>query len=292
MTKGDRMEAPAGHEESISAQIDAQGYAIIEGALSPKDLDRLRVRLGEQMEGEAARNIVFSDIGDNRRIFNLINKGRIFEELALHPVGLAAARKVLGTDYLLSSMTANIVQSPGIAQYVHRDQTPEFRCPITVQILWALDDFTAGNGATRVIAHSDRWGPDIHAFTQEQLVALARPAEAPAGSAIIFGGMTVHCAGANDTSRPRRGVLSYYSRPFIRQSENYALSLSPEVYERADEELLGLLGFRSHASFGWVDGPTPGDPGAALLRDTQSVRRPDSFSGPLAADGTALPPGT
>lgn len=267
------------------AQLTESGYAVIEGAIGVEELERLRVRLDQQAAGEAAQGRVFSDIGRNRRIFNLINKGRVFRDLALHPVALAAARHFLGPDFLLSSMTANIVQSPGLSQYHHRDQLPDFRCPVVVQLLWTLDDFTADNGATRVIRGSDKWGPDLSPFGQDQLEALAQPVIAPAGSAIIFGGLMVHSAGANNTTAQRRGILAYYTKPYYRQSENYALSLSPEAYESASEELLGLLGFRSHASFGWVDGPP--DAKGAFLRGSALTPRPTHYSGPLDAAGAA-----
>jgi ectoine hydroxylase-related dioxygenase (phytanoyl-CoA dioxygenase family) len=273
-------------EARMAADIEAAGYAVVEDAIDPGALDRLRERLDQQAAGEASLGQVFSDIGDNRRIFNLINKGQAFRDLALHPVALAAARLLLGKDFLLSSMTANIVQTPGVAQYHHRDQIADFRCPVVVQLLWMLDDFTAENGATRVIPLSDRWGPDLAPWSQEQLEALVRPIEAPAGSAIIFGGLTVHSAGANNSGRPRRGILTYYTKPYYRQSENFALSLSPEVYEAASEELLGLLGFRSHLSFGFVDGPP--DNKGEFLRGSAFTPRPTRWSGPVDAMGRTV----
>src|SRR6185437_5268893 len=117
-------------EVRMAADIEAAGYAVVENAIDAAILGRLRERLDSQAAGELAQGQVFSDIGDNRRVFNLINKGRVFRDLALHPVGLAAARLLLGKDFLLSSMTANIVQTPGVAQYVHRDQTADFRCAV------------------------------------------------------------------------------------------------------------------------------------------------------------------
>jgi ectoine hydroxylase-related dioxygenase (phytanoyl-CoA dioxygenase family) len=272
-------------DQVMATQMDQDGYAVVEGAIEPEDLAALRARLDAQTAGEAARGQVYHEIGKNRRIFNLLNKGRIFQKLALHPVALAASRHLLGKDFLLSTMSANILYPPGVAQYVHRDQLPDFRCPVVVQLMWAIDDFTVANGATRVIKGSHKWGSDLH-MDQPQLEALVKPLEAPAGSAIIFGGFTVHAAGANTTDHPRRGILTYYSKPYYRQSENYALSLSPQVYESAGDELLGLLGFRSHATFGMVDGPPSTD--GEFLRKSCKVPRPTSYSGPLDATGALI----
>ena len=277
------MELNASVAAAMVTQLAENGFAVIEDAVDRQTLGRLRDRLDAQAAGEAVRGETFREIGQNRRIFNLINKGDVFRDLALHPLALAAARHVVGNDFLLSSLTAHIVQSPGLAQYVHRDQIADFRVPVVVQLLWTLDDFTPENGATRVIKGSDRWGPDLAPWSQEQLEALVQPIGAPAGSAIIFGGLTVHSAGANNTDRPRRGILAYYTKPYYRQSENYALSLSPAVYERASEELLGLLGFRSHLSFGFIDGPP--DNQGEFLRGSAPALRPTTWSGPLDALG-------
>jgi ectoine hydroxylase-related dioxygenase (phytanoyl-CoA dioxygenase family) len=81
------------------------------------------------------------------------------------------------------------------------------------------------------------------------------PVVAPAGSAMVFDGRLWHQTGANVTKNERRpGILSYYCRPFMRQQENWFLSLKPEVLASAPPQLRQLLGYENYLSLGMVDG--------------------------------------
>jgi ectoine hydroxylase-related dioxygenase (phytanoyl-CoA dioxygenase family) len=77
-------------------------------------------------------------------------------------------------------------------------------------IMWFVDDFTAENPATRIVPLSHR---------------RLRP--------LNYANVT--------TNRRRRGILTYYCRPFMRQQENFFLSLDPEVF--APATLRQLLGY-------------------------------------------------
>ncbi|MGH6985480.1 MAG: phytanoyl-CoA dioxygenase family protein [Caulobacteraceae bacterium] len=249
------------------------GYTVIEGALRAGELDALRARLAEQAAGEDAAGLGFHDGGANQRVWMLINKGRVFRDLVLHPLALEIMSHLLGGDFLLSSLTANIARPGGKAMYLHTDQiylgfwTAE---PMVANIAWMLDDFTEANGATRMIPAS-HLGP--HAVGPEAGETI--PVEGPAGSALVFDGRLVHGTGANlAASGERRALLAYYCRPFIRQQENFTLGLDPALRREADPELLRRVGFAIWRGLGRIESPREG----ALADEGQ---RP----GPLSAGG-------
>jgi ectoine hydroxylase-related dioxygenase (phytanoyl-CoA dioxygenase family) len=70
------------------------------------------------------------------------------------------------------------------------------------------------------------------------------PVTGPRGTVMIFHGGLWHRNGRNRTTgEKRRGILTYYCRPFLRQQENFFRSLDPAVLERATPRLRQLLGY-------------------------------------------------
>jgi ectoine hydroxylase-related dioxygenase (phytanoyl-CoA dioxygenase family) len=183
---------------------------------------------------------------------------------------------LLGPDFLLSSFTANISHPGGEPMSLHTDQgyvgfwTPE---PVVANIAWMLDDFTDANGGTR-LAPGSHLNPDVapaNAPTLEDTLA----AEGAAGSILCFDGRVWHGTGANRSQGSRHALLSYHCRPFIRQQENFMLSLDPAIRTAERPALLNRLGFATWAGLGRIESPRPPQP---LFISAGAV-------GPLSADG-------
>src|SRR4051794_11856349 len=86
------------------------GYAIIEDALDRAQTAALRERVVAQARGEVARGVAYHDYKANQRVWMLVNKGRMFRDVTLHPLVDQFMGPLLGEDYLLSSFTANIAR--------------------------------------------------------------------------------------------------------------------------------------------------------------------------------------
>jgi len=125
---------------------------------------------------------------------------------------------------------------------------------VVVNTMWALDDFTPTNGATRLVPGSHRWEvgrrPDADA---EMTVA-----EMPAGSTMFYVGNLWHGGGANQTERPRLGVILEYVVGWLRPQENHCLAVPRAVVRELPERLQELLGYNIYPPFlGYVDGRHP-----------------------------------
>ena len=128
-----------------------------------------------------------------------------FRELAAHPTVLGALDRVLGdhaTSYQLH-LTQVIEIGPGEpAQLVHRDQWAFdfFPFPAGFEVechtMWAMNDFTEENGATRVIPGSHHWDDKLRPDVDETV-----PAEMPKGSVLLYLGSLYHGGGANRSTR-------------------------------------------------------------------------------------------
>ena len=278
--------------ERARARLVDEGYCVIEGALSAAEVGALKSRLVEQAEGERARGVSFHDGGaarSNQRVWMLVNKGKVFRDLMLHPIVDALMGYLLGPDYLLSSLTANIAGTGGEPMVLHTDQgyvgfwTP---LPVVANIAWMLDDFTESNGGTRLVARShlnQTATPRSSSYAPTQPANMPKPeetiaAEGPAGSILCFDGRVWHGTGANTTARPRHALLSYHCRPFVRQQENFTLGLLPSIKDSERPALLNRLGFATWAGLGRVELPRPTIP---LFVSPNVV-------GPLSRDGTPL----
>lgn len=250
------------------ADLDALGYCLIDGALSATDVADYKLR-------------VQTAAGRSGGVMNLIGRDARFLDLAQHPAALALADHQLGPDFLLSGSNA-IIQRPGApAQRLHNDQAfapPPWPYPLTMNIVWMLDDFTAANGATRLIPGSHVWNVatdrgvrSFHDWLNEPVFITpdgtsratlpSEPIaiEAPAGTALVMDGRIWHQAGPNSTTDQRRhGVQTYFCRPHMRQQTVFHLSLPKEVVDHARETplLRRLLGFEVYYGvIGVIDPP-------------------------------------
>jgi len=188
--------------------------------------------------------------------------------LVLHPLVRSVCERILGPNCVRDQLSSiqGIEVWPGAAdQDLHRDDAifrmPRPRPEMELNAIWAVDDFTAENGATRVVPGSHRWDDARKPGPDDPIVA----ADMPAGSVLLWLGSTWHGAGANRSSRPRRGAYVGYSLGWLRQEETLYLALPPAVARTLPEPLQRLIGYelKGTMTLGWLDG---GDPRRVLER--------------------------
>jgi ectoine hydroxylase-related dioxygenase (phytanoyl-CoA dioxygenase family) len=242
------------------ADLDRDGFCVVEDVLSPAEVARVRGRLVTLAAQEAAAGITSArpEGPRNQRAYALTHKGDEFIFLLEHPVLWALMSRVLGPDFLLSSITANIAGPGGAAMALHPDQgyipPPWPPYPLVANIMWMLDDFTPENGATRFVPGSHRGAPGGQA--DQARAADAVPVTGRAGSVLCFDGRVLHQTGANTTADVlRHGVLTYCCRPWIRQQENSSLSIPPELWPHLSDRVRQLSGLKIYHGLGMIDGP-------------------------------------
>ena len=228
-------------------ELDTQGYVILPGLLSTEMLNEVRARVEDlyAAEGENA-GAEFRQEPGARRLANLVDKGVIFEKLASLPPVLELVQHVLGSEYKLSSFNARSTDLfSSDAQPLHCDAgaLPDERGYWVCNTIWLLDDFTASNGATRVIPGSQNWKQ----LPQEALAdpAASHPEEvllvAPAGSVVVMNTHAWHGGTANQTSAPRRALHIFYCRNDKPQQQYQKKLLRPETQQHVTPELRRLL---------------------------------------------------
>lgn len=109
-------------------------------------------------------------------------------------------------------------------------------------MIWALTDFTAENGATRVVAGSHRY---LRAWHRPDLSRCAQSVM-PKGSALLYLGSTWHGGGANRSGCTRTGLINTYSLGWLRPESNHILEVPPQTARRYEERVRRLLGYTPH----------------------------------------------
>jgi ectoine hydroxylase-related dioxygenase (phytanoyl-CoA dioxygenase family) len=243
------------------ADLATHGFCLLDGALSPDRVAALRERVMQLAAQEVADGTDYVyEGGANQWVWSLLRKDELFVELAAEPVVMELMEHLLGFNFLLSNINVNIAGPGGHPMFLHADQSflppPWPPYAIVANVMWMLDDFTTENGATRIVpgTHALGRGPD---YGPDDMARPTVPVVAPSGTAMVFEGRLWHQTGANVTADEQRvGILAYYCRPFVRQQENFFVSLPPDVLERtkADPRLRQLIGWDHYLSLGMIDG--------------------------------------
>ena len=231
------------------------GYCKIEQALSEEQVRIVKERVLEQAEGERLAGIA-QKTPSGQNINCCVNKGRCFELLIeQHPSQVQGGALIeqlvteaLGPGWISTSLIGAISLKGGVPQALHQDQgnDPDSRSPMSVNVLTAITDIDETNGGTLVI-------PGSHTILSEAVrerrpVGKLPPAinvDAKAGTMVITDGRLLHGTGINHTDEPRIVMLNGMQKSWMRQQENWMLSVRPEVLERASEKLLHRMGYQA-----------------------------------------------
>lgn len=237
------------------AELATSGYTVLPDLLDEHALSAARDELDRLMAETPDSATPFAGYG-TKRAFNLLGRSRAFDPLVSHPLVGAAIEAHLQDQIQLSEVSTVTLGAAENAQMLHFDDgcypLPRPHPPLMVSVMWAMDDFTELNGATRMVprSHLDP-DPAFAAVPTEPLLMSA-------GSAGLWDGRTVHGGGANNSDRPRRGVAVLYARAWLRQQENQYLCLDRSLvagFDRRYQRLLGWCTYGPHT--GIVEGRDP-----------------------------------
>lgn len=240
------------------------GLTIVPDVLTGDRLTAVRDALYRAADADRARgrelkfSLDYAGDDTNRRVWNVLSRDPLFEDLAFHPLAVAYVKAVLGWPALLGNLSANITGPGGGEMVLHADQIfvpePWSSEPQGLNVAWCIDDFTEENGGTRFAPGSHR----LNRMPTDGEADVATAAiVAPAGSIAIFESRVWHKTGHNRTAdQSRAGIFAWYTKPIYRTQENWFLSLRPEVRQFAGDDALVLLGYKAEG-LGLVHGMSP-----------------------------------
>ncbi len=257
MSESIRHLARADGAETICEVLREDGAVIVDDFLAPDVLARFNAELDDVLaatpDGRTLSNPFYEVFfgPHTRHLSGVARHSRVFvEEVLCHPLYQEVCDEVLlpnCANYRLN--VAHVLdRGPGSEQqYVHRDEDvwahlPQPHPEIQVASIVALEDFTAENGATRVVPGSHRW-PRERKVELEELV----PVEMEAGAAVLYLGSVLHGGGANTTrDQRRRGMHLSFNVGWLRTEENNYLVTPLEKVRDMPRRAQQLLGYTVH----------------------------------------------
>ncbi len=241
--------------DEIVALLKRDGAMIVDSVLAPDAVDAVMRELKPFMDATRPGPDEFSG-RRTRRTGALIARSPLCRELVMHPLVLGSARKLLAHAMTIQlHLTQVIAIGPGEPmQTIHRDQWAFDFFPfpkdydVQCNTIWAMTDFTAQNGATRVIPGSNHF-EDRMQFEEKDTV----PAEMRRGSVLFYTGSVYHGGGANRSDQTRIGINITYNLSWLRQEENQYLACPLEIAHTLPVDLLKLMGYaRGAYALGYV----------------------------------------
>jgi ectoine hydroxylase-related dioxygenase (phytanoyl-CoA dioxygenase family) len=282
-----RMAEPASDVRmpSLAATLDelsTKGYVVVEHLVADELIDEVCEELESWF---AATPPCQGDLCEGTtRLESVLVKSRASHALVLNELVLSIMHEVLGPhcDWFQLNLAQAMRAHPGERSAVpHRDEEiwpcAKNGVEYVVNVMWALSDFTAGNGATLL------WPRGHCAAPTRSDVASAVAATMPRGSALIYLGSITHCAGANRSNSPRTGLLLSYCLGWLKQYENAFLAYPPAIAKQFPAGIRDLLGYRIHRPN--LGGYERQDPAALFELSSRSLASVDAL-----ASATALGP--
>jgi ectoine hydroxylase-related dioxygenase (phytanoyl-CoA dioxygenase family) len=252
--------------EQIGNALAEMGCAVVERLVSPSVFDLVRSELAPYLEATPFGPDEFAG-RRTRRTGGLIARSPTCRDVIMNQLVLGTVGRLLAksTSFHLHLTQVIAIGPDEPAQPIHRDQWAFDFFPfpsgyeVQCNTIWAMNDFTEQNGATRLVPGSNK-AADRLQFKPEETV----PAEMPAGSVVFYTGSVYHGGGANRSSRVRYGLNITYAMSWLRQEENQYLSTPLEIARHLPKPLLRLMGYaRGAYALGYVDDLR--DPLEALL---------------------------
>ena len=251
--KGDGIDA-------VLEVLDRDGAVVIRDFLDPEVHRRFRDDMVAHAAGHRAGSVADSAAvrafwGERTtRFTRLAHRSAAFADILTDPFYLSVVDQVLlphGSDYWMNTGQMMIIGPGEAPQWIHRDAEnwPTLCRPdgfeVTLSCMFAISDFTAEVGATRVVPGSHLWEdyrrkPEPHEICQAVM---------PAGSGMIYTGRVLHSGGANTTDEEfRYGLHLSYVLGWLTPEEAGPLGVDWNEVRHLSPRAQRLLGWRCSGS--------------------------------------------
>jgi len=226
--------------------VRRDGYCVVENVLSAGEMPRIRdamYRVQERILAEigAARLERAGEVG----VLRLMMK---FEPLMFRfleiPEMLALVDRQLAPTAILHLQNGFILPPDRGEDVFQRRFHQDFPRVLngylmSINALFALDDFDASNGGTWVVPGTHQHArPDDRALEGKKVCVECR-----AGAMIVFDSTLWHCAGRNASGKDRLAINHQFTRSYVKQQIDYVRALGDAVVTKLPARSQQLVGY-------------------------------------------------
>ncbi|GFF78873.1 putative oxygenase [Aspergillus udagawae] len=250
---------PGADPDAILKAFREDGVVILEGFLTPEQVDRFNCEMKPHLAKVRGGNVRFGPMDtslettlepERRRIHNLAGLSETFrQDILNHPLVHELCGRIFAEfgDYWQSAGVV-IDCAPGTPeQFLHRDQPEQRLFKIGpdapdgyVNFITALTDFTETNGATRFV-----WGSHRDWIDQPDENHPILFAEMKAGDSVFLTGKIVHGGSFNSTTDFYRSSVALPIVPCILTPYESNIHLPRSIVETMTPLAQRMIGWRS-----------------------------------------------
>jgi len=262
---------PSSESEFIIRALREDGAVIIRNQV-PDDLaDRVKSELRQPLDSLGRFDESNFNGYRTLRVSSILAISPSSADMVAHQRVIQVADAILLNHcsiYQIGSLTGIEILPGETDQWLHTDdsiypvQIPGVE--LQMSALWALDDFTADNGATRVVLGSHRQHADQCYYETLEEFRKLNPAISddnivqatmPKGSLLLYLGRTLHGGCANQAQSARMALVNTYSLGWLRQEENQYLNVPRKQAEQYASVIQDLMGYKPHRALGTYQRP-------------------------------------
>jgi hypothetical protein len=246
----------------VIAALRRDGAVVVKNQIAPELADAVLAELREPFDKVGKFDENDFNGYTTLRVSSVLAISPTSPDLVAHPRVMEVADAILldyCLNYRIGSLTAIEIHPGEDDQVLHTDDGiyPIHMPGMQLQIsaMWALEDFTEENGATRVALGSHNSDTHRYKTSEERFADTVVQAVMPKGSVLFYLGNTWHGGAANRTDKSRAGLINTYALGWLRQEENQYLNVPREIAEKHSETIQRLMGYQLHRTLGAFQHP-------------------------------------
>ena len=228
--------------EEFEYQMNTVGFSIFEDFITEETCDNLKKKVTMEIENyqESGNNRIHLDrchlhdlVCKHIDVAKLLESDELDKLLSL----------LLGDTWIMYAFTSSSCppKSTNYGGRVHVDSPRWINgYPTNIGVIWAIDNFTIDNGATKVLVasqHSEKM-PTKKFFNEN-----AQQVVCPKGSLIIFNSRVVHSSGNNNTDEWRHALTMNACRSYMKQRMDWVRFIPDTIAKDLNETAKRIIGY-------------------------------------------------